>query len=118
MIQVSDDRNPWGRAGLLFALAGLAVGWPEQNPRLSLRLPLSTTVMVDTYSDESLIDEVQAYDQRREHIEQTPPQQQRMVEEFGVTSDYGWSENRTRQYSRPAREDFGRYLRRQGFNLE
>ncbi len=23
-----------------------------------------------------------------------------------------------RQYSRPAREDFGRYLRRQGFNLE
>ena len=102
----------------VFPLAGLAVGWPEQKPRLSLRLPLTTTVMVDTYSDDNLIDEIHAYDQRRERIEKTPPQQQRMVEEFDVASDYGWSENRTRQYSRPAREDFGRYIRRQGFNLD
>jgi nitroreductase len=102
----------------VFPLAGLAVGWPEQKPRLILRLPLTTTVMVDTYSDDNLIDEVHAYDQRRERIEKTPPQQQRMVEEFDVASDYGWSENRTRQYSRPAREDFGRYIRRQGFNLD
>jgi nitroreductase len=102
----------------VFPLAGLAVGWPEQKPRLSLRLPLTTTVMVDTYSDENLVDEVHAYDQRRERIEKTPPPQQRMVKEFGVASDYGWSENRTRQYSRPAREDFGHYIRQQGFNLD
>jgi nitroreductase/FMN reductase [NAD(P)H] len=41
-----------------------------------------------------------------------------MVEEFDVASDYGWSETRARQYARPAREDFDRYIRRQGFNLD
>ncbi len=40
-----------------------------------------------------------------------------MVEQFGVSTDYGWSENRTRQYNVPARTDFGRYIRDQGFDL-
>jgi nitroreductase/FMN reductase [NAD(P)H] len=102
----------------VFPVAGLCVGWPREQPRLSLRLPQSVTVKIDAYSDDDLIDDVRAYDARRESIEQTPPRQQRMVDEFGVCSDYGWSENRTRQYSRPARDDFGRYIRRQGFNLD
>lgn len=101
----------------VFPVAGLCVGWPRRPGALSLRLPLSVTVKRDRYEDENLLEQVSAYDQRREILDNTPPDAQRFVEDFGVSSNYGWSENRTRQYSRPAREDFGRYIRKQGFNL-
>ncbi len=101
----------------VFPVAGLCVGWPRGQPDVSMRLPMTTTVKTDTYEDENLIEEVSAYDIRREKIDKTRPEQQRYVEEFGISSNYGWSENRTRQYSRPARDDFGRYIRNQGFNL-
>lgn len=102
----------------VFPVAGLALGWPRELAPLSMRLPITVTVHTDRYDDDNLIEEVSAYDRRRETAERTPPEKQRLVEEFGVADDYGWSENRTRQYSKPAREDFGRYIRRQGFNLE
>ncbi len=101
----------------VFPVAGLCVGWPLQKSHLSMRLPLSTTVKVDRYSDENLFDEVSDYDKRRENVDQTPTEAQRFVETLGVSENYGWSENRTRQYSRPARADFGSYIRRQGFDL-
>ena len=82
-----------------------------------MRLPLSATVKVDRYSDDNLFDEVSDYDARREIIDQTPDEAQRFAETLGISENYGWSENRTRQYSRPARADFGRYIRRQGFDL-
>jgi nitroreductase/FMN reductase [NAD(P)H] len=101
----------------VFPVAGLCVGWPLDKPEISMRLPMTTTVKTDTYDDGNLIEEVAAYDIRREAKEKTKPEQQRYVDEFGVSRDYGWSENRTRQYSRPARDDFGTYIRKQGFNL-
>lgn len=101
----------------VFPVAGLCVGWPKHEPNLSMRLPMSTTVSINTYDDANLIEQVAGYDSRREKIEKTLPGQQRNIEEFGVTENYGWSENRTRQYARPARDDFGRYILDQGFNL-
>ncbi len=101
----------------VFPVAGLCMGWPRHESNISMRLPLVTTVKVDTYDDEKLIEEVSDYDIRREKLEKTPPDQQRLVEELGVSPNYGWSENRSRQYSCPARDDFGRYIRAQGFNL-
>jgi nitroreductase/FMN reductase [NAD(P)H] len=101
----------------VFPVAGLCVGWPQNQGDISMRLPLSTTVMTDRYDDESLFDDVADYDIRREQMDNTPADQQRYVEDMGVSGNYGWSENRTRQYSRPARADFGSYIRRQGFNL-
>lgn len=101
----------------VFPVAGLCVGWPLERARISLRLPLHTTIHTDRYDDSDLFKQVADYDRRREDVEQTPSDQQRMVEQFGVSSDYGWSENRTRQYAVPARADFGRYIRDQGFNL-
>lgn len=101
----------------VFPVAGLCVGWPRHGSSISIRLPMTTTVKVNTYNDENLIADVSDYDARREGIEKTPPEQQRDVGEFGVSANYGWSENRTRQYSHPARDDFGRYIREQGFNL-
>lgn len=101
----------------VFPVAGLCVGWPAEEPRISLRLPLQITIHLDRYDDSKLTEQVADYDRRREAIEQTPPEQQRMVEKFGISSEYGWSENRTRQYAVPARTDFGRYIRDQGFDL-
>lgn len=101
----------------VFPIAGLCVGWPLEQANLSMRLPMTTTLKIDTYNDDHLIEEVEDYDNRRAQVEKTTPDQQMYVEEFGVTDNYGWSEYRTRQYSRPARDDFGRYIRKQGFDL-
>lgn len=101
----------------VFPVAGLCVGWPSETSRLSMRLPLDITVHVDQYDDEKLISQVESYDGRREAIEQTPAEQQRMADEYGICENYGWSEDRSRQYAKAQREDFGSYIRGQGFNL-
>ncbi|MCB0171485.1 MAG: nitroreductase family protein [Anaerolineae bacterium] len=101
----------------VFPVAGLCVGWPVDAGRISLRLPLEVTVHTNRYDDSAMIEQVADYDRRREAVEKTPPDRQRLVEQFGVSDDYGWSENRTRQYTVPARPDFGRYIRGQGFDL-
>ncbi len=101
----------------VFPVAGLCVGWPQHETNISMRLPMTITVKIDTYDDENLVEEISDYDIRREKIDKTIPEQQRYVEQFGVSLNYGWSENRTRQYSHPARDDFGGYIRAQGFNL-
>ena len=103
----------------VFPVAGLCLGWPAKDvpDALSMRLPLSVSVHRDRYDDSGLLDQVAAYDRRREQREQTAPERQRLVERYGVSDDYGWSENRTRQYAQPMRTDFGRYIRNQGFDL-
>lgn len=101
----------------VFPVAGLCVGWPADKGRTSMRLPLSVTVHQDRYDDSELFEHVADYDRRREEHDQTPPEKQRLVERFGVSDEYGWSENRTRQYAISMRSDFGRYIRKQGFDL-
>ena len=119
--QIRDQIGPLsselGLPKWVFPLAGLCVGWPAEETRISLRLPLQITVHTNMYDDSELAEQVADYDHRREAIEQTPKDKQRMVDKFGVSSTYGWSENRTRQYTVPARTDFGHYVRGQGFNL-
>ena len=102
----------------VFPVAGMAMGWPAETPPVSMRLPLAVTVHEETYDDTDLVAQVAAYDRRREAVDRTPDHEQLMVERFGVSPDYGWSERRTRQYAVPARTDFGRYVREQGFCLD
>lgn len=101
----------------VFPVAGLCVGWPAGPGRLSMRLPPAVTVHRNRYDDSALLAEVDAYDRRREALDRTAPGQQRLVERYGVCNDYGWAENRARQYAQPMRDDFGAYIRRQGFDL-
>ena len=100
----------------VFPIAGLTVGWPQEKPCISLRLPLSTAVHRNTFSEAGLETQIEAYDQRRE-IHQ-PYKTQRYTESFGVTEHYGWSEDKARQYARPERSNFGDFIRRKGFNLK
>ena len=121
---ISQIRNEAEKASALLALpdwvfpvAGLTLGWPaEGEGEVSLRLPLAATVHTDRFSDERIEDYVAAYDTRR--AEAQPFDKQRFVADYGEQADYGWSEDKARQYSKPERECFGAYVRKIGFDLD
>jgi nitroreductase len=102
----------------VFPMAGMAAGFPAKSVDLSPRLPLSLTIHTDRYDDSRLEAEVDAYDERRSAVQPVARIKQRDAERFGVQERYGWSEDKARQVSRPARADFGRYLREHGFRLD
>ncbi len=100
----------------VFPVAGLALGWPADEGKLSLRLPLSVTVHRDRFDESDLHARIEAYDRRRAAAQ--PYARQRYVDDFGTDAAYGWSEDKARQYSRPERADFGAFVRAKGFRLE
>lgn len=100
----------------VFPVAGLAVGYPAEAVRPSLRLPLSATVHHNAYSEERIDSAIETYDRRRAAVQ--PYATQRYVGEFGTEENYGWSEDKARQYARPERQDFGAYVRAIGFKLD
>jgi nitroreductase/FMN reductase [NAD(P)H] len=100
----------------VFPVAGLGLGWPAARGHISARLPLAVTVHVDRFRETGLREKIDDYDRRRTGIH--PYAKQRYIEDFGMQPDYGWSEDKARQYSRPERADFGAFVRRKGFNLD
>jgi nitroreductase/FMN reductase [NAD(P)H] len=100
----------------VFPVAGLAVGYPDELPPRSFRLPLPVTVHHNSYADDTLDTAIEGYDRRRA-VDQ-PYRTQRYVEEFGHSENYGWSEDKARQYTCPERQDFGAYVKRIGVKLE
>lgn len=100
----------------VFPAAGLCVGYPAAEGRISPRLPLQLTVHRDRYDEAGWQEQVEGYDRRR-HAQQ-PYRDQREPERFGRTEFYGWSEDKARQYARSQRADFGRFVRARGFNLD
>jgi nitroreductase len=102
----------------VFPLAGLCLGWPSREGFVSLRLPMALTVHVDRYGDTNLATEIDGYDRRRDGRHSIPETDWRHVGRFGKPSFYGWSEDKARQVSAPERQDFGAFIRRQGFKLD
>ena len=100
----------------VFPVAGLGLGWPAREPRISLRLPLSATVHRNRFSDAGIRKTVDAYDRRRDAAQ--PMQAQRDIEKFGRADFYGWSEDKVRQYAKPERADWGTFVRGKGFRLD
>lgn len=100
----------------VFPVAGLALGYPAETPRRSMRLPLPVTVHHNTYSETGLDAAIETYDARREAAQ--PYAAQRSPKKFGSAESYGWSEDKARQYARPERADFGAYVKRIGFRLD
>lgn len=99
----------------VFPVAGLGLGWPSQEGRISMRLPLAATVHTDRYREEEMREQIDSYDARRADAQ--PFAFQRHVEDFGEAETYGWSEEKARHYSRPERADFGAFIRAKGFDL-
>lgn len=100
----------------VFPVAGLCVGWPASTGSISPRLPTSLRVHRDRYDEGDLDAEIAAYDTRRNRTK--PFQKQRDTARFGVLADYGWSEDKARQYAALERADFGAYIRSIGFKLD
>jgi nitroreductase len=96
--------------------AGLCLGWPADNGRLSPRLPLAITVHRDRFSDRDAAEGIAAYDRRREQV--APYRAQRDPDIWGEASHYGWSEEKARHYAQPQRSGFGDYVRSRGFSTE
>ena len=102
----------------VFPVAGMAAGFPAESVGISPRLPMSLTVHRDRYDDSNLEAALDGYDERRSAVQPTPREKQREPRRFGVQENYGWSEDKARQVSRPQRADFGQYLREHGFRLD
>jgi len=99
----------------VFPVAGLCVGYPAEEGRITPRLSLQVTVHTDRYDEAGLMEKIEAYDRRRDTA--LPYRRQRNPERFGKADFYGWSEDKARQYAVPEREDFGAFIRSQGFSL-
>jgi len=99
----------------VFAVAGLGLGWPSRGKPISLRLPLETTIHVDTFDENGVAEQVAAYDKRRAEIQ--PMTAQRNPEEFGFADPYVWSEDKARQYAKLERENFGKFVQMKGFKF-
>ena len=93
-------------------IAGLTVGWPARPPRISPRLSLAATVHENRFAADPEPG-IREYDARR-----GPPPRQRETDRFGVKPDYGWSDDKARQYADPQRADWGAFIRSKGFNLD
>jgi FMN reductase [NAD(P)H] len=100
----------------VFPFAGLGLGWPQQPPQITPRLPLSVTVHRNRFGEAGIEAAVDAYDRRRDSLQ--PITKQRATGQFGVADFYGWSEDKARQYALPERADWGAYVRRRGFRLD
>ena len=97
-------------------IAGMCVGWPAEQGSITPRLSLETTLHEERFSDGDFAAGIDAYDRRRAALR--PYRNQRDTERFGRAELYGWSEDKARQYSKPARADFGAFVRGKGFCLD
>lgn len=96
-------------------VAGLTLGWPARPPRISPRLSLAATVHENRFeADQS--EGIREYDRRRAEVQ--PFARQRDTERWGQKADYGWSDDKARQYAVPQRTDWGALVRAKGFSLD
>lgn len=99
----------------VFPFNGLCLGYPEDNPDTSVRLPVRVMVHKNSYQSSGLATEIADYDQRRR--ERNPYEKQRQVEKFGRTDNYCWSIDKARQTSNMDRLSFCDHVRKHGFNV-
>ncbi|MCB1328000.1 MAG: nitroreductase family protein [Maritimibacter sp.] len=97
-------------------IAAFCLGWPVTTPRTSPRLPLDLTVHNDRFDETRAEDLTTAYDRARATTQ--PFRHQRDTDRFGEVGEYGWSDDKARQYARPQRVDFSDFVRRCGFPLD
>ena len=99
----------------VFPFAGLCVGYPDDDPLVSVRLPTRLTVHKDRYDDNHLEEELASYDQRRREVNQY--RSQREIERYGEVERYGWSDDKARQTSHTDRKSFTQHIKRNGFDI-
>ncbi len=79
----------------VFPVAGLTLGYPREEGRITPRLPLEVTVHTDHFDESRVREHVEAYDRRRAHL--LPYRNVRGVKQYGKPEVYGWSDDKARQ---------------------
>lgn len=102
----------------VFPVAGLCIGWPADTGYVSMRLPPAITLHTDQYSTPDLAADLAGYDREREARNPTPAGKQRAPAVFGLSTSYGWSEDKARQAAQPEGAAFPPWLRSQGFTFD
>lgn len=102
----------------VFPIAGLAVGYPVWEGRVSMRLPQSVVVHRDRYDDSAMVAEVNDYGERRHAREPIEDQKQRHTDRYGIAEQCTWAEQMARQLSLPERPRFRDFIEAQGFALK
>lgn len=74
------------------------------------------TVHENRYGSTTPAADLAAYDRRRGA--QQPYPEQRNTARWGEALDFGWSEDKARQYAEPQRTEFGAFVRQRGFRLD
>ncbi len=100
----------------VFPFVGLCLGYPAHEASISPRLDLGMTLHRNRYDAGAFKRLAAGHDARRNATK--PFGRQRAVERVGADPDYGWREDKRRQYSTPERADFGAYLRDIGFAFD
>ena len=102
----------------VFPIAGLSVGWPDENNEVSIRLPMKVVFHENIYNDKDMLKQIDHYDQTIECVQPIPKSKQRHVNVYGFNKKNTWSENISRQMSLPERKEFKKWLKSHGFNLD
>ncbi|MEM9575987.1 MAG: nitroreductase family protein [Pseudomonadota bacterium] len=100
----------------VFPFAGLAIGFPQDRPTISKRLPLRVTCHMDRYREDNLEEDLRGYSDARAASQ--PYDKERSAEISGPSDTYGWAEDKVRQYGFPERAGFGNFVRAKGFKLK
>ena len=102
----------------VFPIAGLAIGWPDQKSKISIRLSQDIVTHLDKYNVKDLIHKINKYDAKVFKKDPILEKKQRHIDLYGVAKKGTWSENISRQLSIPERSHFKNWLKKNGFNLE
>jgi len=102
----------------VFPIAGLCLGYPDDDGYVSMRLPQKIVVHHDHYNDDDLQTDIEDYDNRAHDRFALSPAKQRHTDKYGVLEKCTWSENVARQLSLPEREGFANFLKRQKIDLD
>ena len=102
----------------VFPIAGLAIGWPDQKSKISIRLSQDIVTHLNKYNEKDLIHKINKYDAKVFKKDPIPAKKQRHIDLYGVAKKGTWSENISRQLSVPERSHFKNWLKKNGFNLE
>ncbi|MDA0358909.1 MAG: oxygen-insensitive NADPH nitroreductase [Proteobacteria bacterium] len=89
-----------------YAVFGLCLGWPDQNPEIKPRLPLDIVFRENSYGTDSDLGQLADYDDAIRHYYQTRTDNKK---------SQSWSEQMSAMLSKESRPHMLAFLRRSGF---
>ena len=101
----------------LFPVTGMTLGYPEEEPLIRPRLPLSAVLHWEKY-DPDQQEALLAYDRAMIETGIYKGRQVDVPGKDGEMEDYGWLEHTARRTSQPKRTEMSAVVRAQGFGLK